>query len=79
MICRVKTSKESIVVKVGPRLTVCNEFTHQKIVEHEDIKAEKWIRVVINLSPNETVIFLDDEEITRERALIRKEKDRELV
>lgn len=34
VICRLKTNKESIVVKVGPRLTILNESTNQKIVEY---------------------------------------------
>jgi hypothetical protein len=35
--------------------------------------------VTINLTPSETTIFFNDEEIAKERALIRKEKDRELL
>lgn len=31
------------------------------MVEEEEIKAEQWVRIVINLSPSETVVFLNDE------------------
>lgn len=61
---------------MGKSIVVENKTTKQRVIEEESLRPEKWYKLLVTFSSEGTVIWLDDEELGREGAIIRKEKDR---